>query len=100
MLVADLEELGTKDASETCSKRLNAKEVIFPKDKGKFVFIDDAARNVTILHLHHVYTARNCLDQSVCLGHFICAPVTDHDLDCCLAQGRLRNKHVCMHPST
>ena len=26
------------DASETCSKRLNAKEVIFPKEKGEFIF--------------------------------------------------------------
>ena len=32
MLVADLEELETMDASEIYSKRLNAKEVIFPKE--------------------------------------------------------------------
>ena len=31
VLVADLEELETVDASEMYSKRLNAKEVIFPK---------------------------------------------------------------------
>ena len=31
ILVADIEELETMDASETYSKRLNAKEVIFPK---------------------------------------------------------------------
>ena len=31
VLVADLEELETMDASEIYSKRLNAKEVIFPK---------------------------------------------------------------------
>ena len=31
VLVADLEELGAMDASEIFSKRLNAKEVIFPK---------------------------------------------------------------------
>ena len=30
MLVADLEELETMDASEIYSTRLNAKEVIFP----------------------------------------------------------------------
>ena len=30
-LIADLEELETMDASEIYSKRLNAKEVIFPK---------------------------------------------------------------------
>ena len=38
VLVADLEELETMDASEIYSKRLNAKEVTFPKENGKFVF--------------------------------------------------------------
>ena len=38
VLVADLEELGTMDASEIYSKRLNAKEVIFPKENGNFIF--------------------------------------------------------------
>ena len=38
VLVADLEELETMDASEIYSKRLNAKEVIFPEDNGKFIF--------------------------------------------------------------
>ena len=38
VLVADLEELETMDASEIYSKRLNAKEVIFPKEKGYFIF--------------------------------------------------------------
>ena len=33
VLVGDLEELETMDASEIYSKRLNAKEVIFPKEK-------------------------------------------------------------------
>ena len=33
-LVADLEEMETMDASEIYSKRLNAKEVIFPKEEG------------------------------------------------------------------
>ena len=37
ILVADLEELETMDASEIYSKRLNAKEVIFPQ-KGEFIF--------------------------------------------------------------
>ena len=36
VLIADLEELETMDASEIYSKRLNAKEVIFPK--GEFTF--------------------------------------------------------------
>ena len=35
VLVADLEELETRDVSEIYSKRLNAKEVIFPKEKRK-----------------------------------------------------------------
>ena len=38
VVVADFEELETMDASEIYSKRLNAKEVIFPKEKGEFIF--------------------------------------------------------------
>ena len=38
ILVADVEELETMDASEIYAKRLNAKEVIFPKRNGKFIF--------------------------------------------------------------
>ena len=38
VLIADLEELETMDASEIYSKRLNAKEVIFHKEKGEFIF--------------------------------------------------------------
>ena len=38
IMVADVEELETMDASEIYSKRLNAKEVIFPKEKGEFIF--------------------------------------------------------------
>ena len=38
MLVADIEELETMDASEIYSKRLNAKGVILPKENGKFIF--------------------------------------------------------------
>ena len=34
ILVADIEELETMDATEIYSERLNAKEVIFPKEKG------------------------------------------------------------------
>ena len=37
-MVADIEELETMDASEIYSKKLNAKEVIFPKEKGEFIF--------------------------------------------------------------
>ena len=38
VLVAGLEELETMDASEIYSKRLNEKEVIFPKENGNFMF--------------------------------------------------------------
>ena len=38
ILVADVEDLETRDASEIYSKRLNAKEVIFHKENGKFIF--------------------------------------------------------------
>ena len=38
VLVADVEELETMDTSEIYSKRLNAKEVIFPKEKREFYF--------------------------------------------------------------
>ena len=37
-MVADTEELETVDASEIYSKRLNAKEVVFTKENGKFIF--------------------------------------------------------------
>ena len=37
VLVADVEELETMDASEIYSERLNAKEVIIPKENGKFI---------------------------------------------------------------
>ena len=37
-MVADIEELETMDASEIYSKRLDAKEVIFPKGKREFIF--------------------------------------------------------------
>ena len=47
VLVADLEELETMDASEIYSKRLNAKEVIFPKEKGEFIFSNRRWTNQT-----------------------------------------------------
>ena len=37
ILVPDTEELERMNASEIYSKRLNAKEVIFPKEKGEFI---------------------------------------------------------------
>ena len=48
ILVADIEELETMDASEIYSERLNAKEVIFPKQNGKFIFpITDGRINLS-----------------------------------------------------
>ena len=38
VMVADIEELATMDASEIYSKRHNAKEVTFLKENGKFIF--------------------------------------------------------------
>ena len=38
VLVADLDKVEAMDASEIYSKRLNAKEVIFPKEEGEFIF--------------------------------------------------------------
>ena len=37
IMVAEVEELETMDASEIYAKRLNSKEVIFPKENGKFM---------------------------------------------------------------
>ena len=41
VLIADIEELETMDASEIYSKRLNAKEVIFPKENGNYFLVED-----------------------------------------------------------
>ena len=38
IMVADIEELDTMDASGIYSKKLNAKEVIFPNENGKIIF--------------------------------------------------------------
>ena len=38
ILVADIEELETMDASDIFSTRLSAKEVIFPEENQKFIF--------------------------------------------------------------
>ena len=38
IMVADVGELETMDASEIYSKRLNAKEIIFPKENGNSFF--------------------------------------------------------------
>ena len=46
VLIADLEELETMDASEIYSKRLNAKEVLFPK-QGEFIFQSQVVESKT-----------------------------------------------------
>ena len=48
-LVADPEELETMDASEIYSKRLDAKEVIFPQDNGEFKKTIEDGRIKTLL---------------------------------------------------
>ena len=53
VLVADLEELETMDASEICSKRLNAKEVIFSREKGIYF------SNLKVDELKHPEEIRN-----------------------------------------
>ena len=66
-MVADIEELETMDASEIYSKRLNAKEVIFPKENGKFIFPladgriktlggDQDLRTSTLIREHPIWT--------------------------------------------
>ena len=47
VLIADLEELETMDASEIYSKRLNAKEVIFSKENGKIFPVADGRFNLS-----------------------------------------------------
>ena len=47
LLIADLEEMETLDASEIYSKRLNAKEEIFPKEKRRNYFPDRRWTNQT-----------------------------------------------------
>ena len=51
VLVLAFEELETMDASEIYSKRLNAKEVIFPKEKGEFIFQSQMDES-NILRMH------------------------------------------------
>ena len=57
ILVADLEELETMDASEIYSKRLDAKEVIFSKEKGEFIFPISDGRIKTLGGDQHLRTS-------------------------------------------
>ena len=52
VLIADLEELETMDASEIHSKRLNAKEVIFPK-QGEFIFQSQMDESKPLEEIRH-----------------------------------------------
>ena len=55
VLVADLEELETMDASEIYSKRLNAKEVIFHQ-KGEFTFPKADGRIKTPWRIRRIFS--------------------------------------------
>ena len=48
VLIADLQELETTDASEIYCKKLNVKEVTFPKEKKKIYFSDRRWTNQTL----------------------------------------------------
>ena len=61
VLIADLEELETMDASEIYSKRLNAKEVIFPQ-KGEFIFSNSRWTNQN--PLEEIKTENICPDTA------------------------------------
>ena len=61
VLIADLEELETMDASEIYSKRLNAKEVIFPK-QGEFIFPIENGRSK---HLQDLRTSTLTRDRPI-----------------------------------
>ena len=56
VLIADLEELDTMDASEIYSKRLNAKEVIFPKPRMRVHFPSSTGPNVNTVNVQHSQT--------------------------------------------
>ena len=77
VLVADIEELESMDASEIYSTRLNAKEVIFPKENEKFIFPaadgriklsggDQDLRTSTLIRDHPIRGEgqRDCLGES------------------------------------
>ena len=51
IMVADVGELETMDASEIYAKRLNAKDVIFPRENGKIIFLggDQELRTSTLV---------------------------------------------------
>ena len=65
VLVADLEELETMDASEIYSKRLNAKEVIFPKEKGEFIFSNRRWTNQTLGGDQDLRTSTSIRDRPI-----------------------------------
>ena len=62
VLIADLEELETMDASEIYSKRLNAKEVIFPKEGEFIVPIGDQDLRTSTLVRHRPIQGESNID--------------------------------------
>ena len=67
ILVADTEELGLLDASEIYCKRLNAKEVIFPKENGKFIFQPQMDESTTFLEEIHPWYGSDHFKEKVTL---------------------------------
>ena len=69
-MVADIEELETMDASEICSKRLNAEEVIFPKEKKRIYLpaangrIKPLWRRSRLENIHHGTASTNSRRKS------------------------------------
>ena len=91
VLIADLEELETMDASEIYSKRLNAKEVIFPKEKGQFIFRSGR-------RLGWDTTCFLCLSVLVCLCVFVCAPSARRVVFCLSCRPRILLRAVEERP--
>ena len=77
ILVADVEELETMDASEISSEKLNAQEVIFPKENRKFVFPAAGGRiklsggDQEPRTTHFDTGAPNCVPSNVQFSHHV-----------------------------
>ena len=65
VLVADIEELETMVATEIYSKRLNAKEVIFPKENRKFIFPIADGRIKLLGGDQHMRTSTSIRDRPI-----------------------------------
>ena len=95
VLIADLEELETMDASEIYSKRLNAKEVIFPK-QGELIFpiADGVCFGVCVCVFRGVCV---CFGVCVCVFRCVCVSVCVCVFRCvCVCFGVFRGVCVCV----